>query len=136
MREWLASKNVRMDPQPREAAWRIGVLDKVLDVIKNTATRAARREDNFDNCSAAHNELHRRRWCSLFQLLMGRSPLGLPLEDEKELWEISASLTTDVRRRLHIQRECYKSYLDEELGLSTGTTRNTLVETVGSRVFS
>ena len=32
-----------MDPQPAEAAWRIGILDKVLDVLKNAATRAARR---------------------------------------------------------------------------------------------
>ena len=38
-REWLASKNVRWDPQPDEAAWRIGVLDKVLDVIKKSTTR-------------------------------------------------------------------------------------------------
>ena len=27
-REWLASKNVTWDPQPAEAAWRIGILDK------------------------------------------------------------------------------------------------------------
>ena len=27
-REWLASKNVKWDPQPAEAAWRIGILDK------------------------------------------------------------------------------------------------------------
>ena len=67
-REWLASKNVRWDPQPAEAAWRIGILDKVLDVLKNAATRAARRapedtscETLFDDCTEAHNELHRRR---------------------------------------------------------------------------
>ena len=53
----------------------------------------------------------------------------------KELWEISASLTTDGRRRLRIQRERYKSYLDEELGLSTATTRDAVVETVVSLVF-
>ena len=80
-REWLASKNVRWDPQPAEAAWRIGILDKVLDVLKNAATRAARRapEDTscealFDDCTEAHNELHRRRGYSPFQLLIGRSP--------------------------------------------------------------
>ena len=62
-REWLASKNVKWDPQPAEAAWRIGILDKVLDVIKNAATRAVRRapEDTscealFDDCMEAHNE--------------------------------------------------------------------------------
>ena len=121
-REWLASKNVKWDPQPAEAAWRIGILDKVLDVLKNAATRAARRapEDTscealFDDCTEAHNELHRRRGYSPFQLLIGRSPPGLPLDGDKQLGEVSASLTSD--NRLHIQRECYRAYLDEEMSL-------------------
>ena len=78
VREWLASKNVKWDPQPAEAAWRIEILDKVLEVLKNAATRAARRapEDTscealFDDCTEAHNELHRRRGYSPFQLLIG-----------------------------------------------------------------
>ena len=123
-REWLASKKVKWDPPPAEAAWRIGVLDKVLDVLKNAATRAARRapEDTsyealFDDCTEAHNELHRRRGYSPFQLLIGRSPPGLPLDGDKQLGEVSASLTSDGRHRLHIQRECYRAYLDEELSL-------------------
>ena len=123
-REWLASKNVKWDPQPAEAAWRIGILDKVLDVLKNAATRAARRapEDTscevlFDDCTEAHNELHRRRGYSPFQLLIGRSPPGLPLDGDKQLGEVSASLTNDGRHRLHIQRECYRAYLDEEMSL-------------------
>ena len=123
-REWLASKNVKWDPQPAEAAWRIGILDKVLDVLKNAATRAARRapEDTscealFDDCTEAHNELHRRRGYSPFQLLIGRSPPGLPLDGDKQLGEVSASLTSDGRHRLHIQRECYRAYLDEEMSL-------------------
>ena len=123
-REWLASKNVKWDPQPAEAAWRIGVLDKVLDLLKNAATRAARRapEDTscealFDDCTGAHNELHRRRGYSPFQLLLGRSPPGLPLDGDKQLGEVSASLTSDDRHRLHIQREFYGAYLDEEMSL-------------------
>ena len=123
-REWLASKNVKWDPQPAEAAWRIGNLDKVLDVLKKAATRAARRapEDTscealFDGCTEAHNELHRRRGYSPFQLLIGRSPPGLPLDGDKQLGEVSASLTSDGRYRLHIQRECYRAYLDEEMSL-------------------
>ena len=118
------SKNVKWDPQPAEAAWRIGILDKVLDVLKNAATRAARRapEDTscealFDDCTEAHNELHRRRGYSPFQLLIGRSPPGLPLDGDKQLGEVSASLTSDFRHRLHIQRECYRAYLDEEMSL-------------------
>ena len=95
-REWLASKSVRWDPLLGEAAWRTGVLDKVLDATNNYATRAARRaphdtpcEDMFDNCTEAHNELHRRRGYSPFQRRIGRSPLGLPLEDKKELGDTS-----------------------------------------------
>ena len=123
-RERLASKNVKWDPQPAEAACRIGILDKVLDVLKNAATRAAKRtpEDTscealFDDCTEAHNELHRRRSFSPFQLQIGRSPPGLPLDGDKQLGEVSASLTNDGRHRLHIQRECYRAYLDEDMSL-------------------
>ena len=56
------------DPQSGEAAWRIGVLDRVLHVIISSATQAARlaphdtsSENNFDSCAGAHNELHLRR---------------------------------------------------------------------------
>ena len=35
----------------------------------------------------------------------------------KQLGEVSASLTSDGRHRLHIQRECYRAYLDEEMSL-------------------
>ena len=38
------------------------------------------------------------------------------LQTKKQLGELSASLSTDGRRRLHIQRECYSPDLDEELG--------------------
>ena len=31
--------------------------------------------------------------------------------------EVSASLTSDGRHRLHIQRECYRAYLDEDMSL-------------------
>ena len=123
-RERLASKNAKWDLQPAEAAWRIGILDKVLDVLKNAATRAARRapEDTscealFDDCTEAHDELHRRRGYSPFQLLIGRSPPGLPLDGDKQLGEESASLTSDGRHRLHIQRECYRAFLDEDMSL-------------------
>ena len=93
-------------------------------MLKNAATRVARRapEDTscevlFDHCTEAHNELHRRRGYSPFQLLIGRSPPGLPLDGDTQLGEVSASLTSDGRHRLHIQLECYRAYLDEEMSL-------------------
>ena len=81
------SKNVRWDPQPGEAVWHIGVLDKVLDVIKKNlppelgrrAPRDTSCEGMFDNCTEAHNVLHQRRRESPFELLIGRSPPGVPL---------------------------------------------------------
>ena len=88
----VASKNVRWDPQREEAAWRIGVLDKMLDVTEtlprelhdgHLMTRGVR--TFWDCCTEAHNEVHRRGGYSPFQLLIGRSPLGLPLEDEKKI---------------------------------------------------
>ena len=85
-REWLASKNVRWDPQLRQR----GALESC--------------EALFDDCTEAHNELHRRRGYSPFQLLIGRLPPGLPLDGDKQLGEVSASLTSDGRHRLHTQR--------------------------------
>ena len=100
------------------------ILDKVLDVLKNAVTRAARRvpedascEALFDDCTEARNALHRRRGHSLFLLFIGRSPSGLPLDGDKELGEVTASLTSDGRHRLHIRREYYRAYLDEEMSL-------------------
>ena len=115
-REWLASKNVRWDPRPAEAAWRIEILDKVLHVLKNAAPGEL--EDTscealFDDCTEAHDELHRRRGYSPF----GRSPPGLPKEGDKQLGEVSPLLTSDGRHRLHIQWKCCRAYLDEEMSL-------------------
>ena len=52
-------------PEPGEAAWRIGILDKTLDTLKESAARAARRlpgevpiQEIFDRCCEAHNDLH------------------------------------------------------------------------------
>ena len=117
----VASKNVRWDPQREEAAWRIGVLDKVLDVTetlprelhdghlmtrgvrtfwtvvqKHTTKSTDEEVTHHFNCSS---EGHR---------------LDCHLKTRKKFRYISASLTTDDRRRLRTQRECYKSYSDEE----------------------
>ena len=118
--KWLASKNVKWD---RNQLKQRGALDRVLDVLKSAATRARRAPEDtscealFDDCTEAHNELHRRRGYSPFQLLIARSPPGLPLDRDKQLGEVSTSLTSDGRHRLHSQRECYRAYLDEEMSL-------------------
>ena len=110
------SKNVRWDPLPGAAAWRCGfwtkcgmsskIMPRELHDVHLTTLHVATFVDNTE----AHNELHWRRLHSPFQLLIGRSPPGLALEDDKEMGENTASLTTDGRRRRHTQRRCYKSH--------------------------
>ena len=58
--------NITFLPEPGEAAWRIGTLDKTLDTLKESATRAARRFDDSTSaqeicnmCCEAHTDLSR-----------------------------------------------------------------------------
>ena len=72
----LAAMSITFLPEPGEAAWRIGTLDKTLDALKESATKAARRLDEdvstqeiLTMCCEAHNDLSRTRGASLLQLL-------------------------------------------------------------------
>ena len=93
-REWLASKNAKWDPQLVEAA-RIEILDKVLDVLKNAATRAARRAPERHLLARFCLTIAQRLITSytvgevihLSSWLIGRSPAGLPLDGDKQLGE-------------------------------------------------
>ena len=122
-KERLAAMNITFLPEPGEAAWRIGILDKTLDTLKESATKAARRiaddisvQEIFDMCCEAHNDLHRTRGSSPLQLLIGRTPKGVGLEAERSLGQRSAELTDAVERsRLEVKTECYKAYVEEEL---------------------
>ena len=79
-RRGLAAKNIRLDIDPGDASWKTGVLGKTLDTSKQSAIRLARRSpDNvsiqeiFDECSTAHNDLHRNRGFFPWQLLLGKT---------------------------------------------------------------
>jgi len=99
-------------------------VDKTLDTLKESATRAARRigesisaQDLFNMCCEAHNDLSRTRGSSPLQLLIGRTPKGFGLEG-REIGQRSAELTDVVEKsRLEVKTECYKAYLEEELSL-------------------
>ena len=113
-KEQLAAMDVTFLPEPGEAAWRIGILDKTLDTLKESATKAARRfleevsvQEVFDMCCEAHNDLHRTRGSSPLQLLIGRTPKGVGLESERSLGQRSAEITDVVERsRLEVKTEC------------------------------
>ena len=57
------------------------MLGKTLDTITQSAIRVARRtpdcfkiQEIFDECATAHNDLHRNRGFSPWQLLLGKTP--------------------------------------------------------------
>ena len=63
-----------------EASWKTGVLGKTLNTMKQSAIRVARRttdsvsiQEVFDECTATHNDLHRNRGLSPWQLLLGKN---------------------------------------------------------------
>ena len=53
-RERLASKNVRWDPQPGEAAWRIGVLHLTTHHLKSCLTTVQKHTTNFIGDKGSH----------------------------------------------------------------------------------
>ena len=74
-------------------------------------------QEIFDECTAAHNDLHRNRGFSPWQLLMGKN------RETKQLVKIliwlSAVLNwwTKLRNSLRVKEESYKAYIEEELSL-------------------
>ena len=124
-KERLAAMNILFLPEPGEAAWRVGILDKALDTLKDSATTAARRlaedvsvQEIFDMCCEAHNDLHRTRGSSPLQLVIGGAPRGVGLEADRPLGQRSAEITDVVERsRFEVKTECYKAYVEEELSI-------------------
>ena len=136
--------NITFLPEPGEAAWRIGTLDKTLDTLKESASKAARRLDEnasaqeiFNMCCEAHNDLSRTRGSSPLQLLIGRTPKGFGPEGDRPLGQRSAEITDAVERSgLEVETECYKAYVEEELSLqpkSESPPPDTELESLGSR---
>ena len=134
--------NVTFLPEPGEAAWRIGILDKTLDTLKESATKAARRiseevsiQEIFDMCCEAHNDLHRARGSSPLQLLIGITPKGIASETERLPGQRSAEITDVVERSLlEVNTECYKAYVEAELSIQQN--RKALHQTRKSRSWA
>ena len=109
-RRGLAAKSIRLDIDPGEASWKTGVLGKTLDTIKQSAIRVARRTPDtvsiheiFDECTTAHNDLHRNRGFS---------------RADPDLAQCSVELVdVAAKQRLRVKEESYKAYIEEELSL-------------------
>ena len=89
----------------------------------------------FDDCTEAHNELHRRRGYSPFQLLIGRSPPGLPLDGDKQVGEVSASLTSDGTTSIAHSKRVLSGLSGRRDEHSTEATRDAQIKTLPSMVI-
>ena len=124
-RRGLAAKSTRLDIDPGDASWKTGVLGKTLDTIKQSAIRVARgTPDNvtvqeiFDECTTAHNDLHRNRGFSPWQLLLGKTPTEKTACEDPDLAQCSVEVVDEAaKQRFRVKVESYKAYIEEELSL-------------------
>ena len=123
-RRGLAAKSIRLHIDPGEA-WKTGVCGKTLDTMKQSAIRVARRTpDNvtsreiIDECTTAHNDLHRNRGFSPWQLLLGKIRTDKTACEDPDLAQCGVELVYEAaRQRLRVKQESYKAYIEEELSL-------------------
>ena len=122
LRRGLVAKSIRLDIDLGEASLKTGVL---LDTIKHLAIRVARRtpdnvtiQEIFDEGTTAHNDLHRNRGFSPWQLLLGKTPTEKTFCEDPDLAQCSVEvLDESVKQRLRVKEEPYKAYIEEELSL-------------------
>ena len=104
-RRGLAAKSMRLDIDPGDASWKTGVLGKTLDTIKQSATRVARTtpdsvtiQEVVDECTTAHNDLHRNRGFSPWQLLLGKTPTDKSVCENPDLAQCSVEVVDEAAK--------------------------------------
>ena len=127
LRLWLASKGIRWDPDPGEAHWRNGIVERMIDTVKQAANRAARQlpidtpaQQILDGITEAHGELHRHRGYSPSQLFLGRAPEDWGIGDHRDgnLGRVSAEINSNpLQELLERKRISFQSYIEEELSI-------------------
>ena len=101
------------------------MLGKTLDTNKQSAIRVARRtpdsvtiQEIFDECTTAHNNLHRNRGLSPWQLLLGKTPTDKSVCENPDLAQCSVEVVDEAaKQRLRVKEESYNAYIEEELSL-------------------
>ena len=143
LKAWLASHGVGYDPEPAEDHARIGLIERHVGLIKDMASRVARRlpddtnlQELFDMCCMAHNDLHRNRGASPWQVLIGRTPHGegLTSPHDQTPGELSGRFADPegaMRRRLTLKASAYEEYIKH--GLSDQSARAALAHTRRTR---
>ena len=100
-------------------------LEKLWIPSKQAALRVARRtpdsvtiQEIFDECTTAHNDLHRNRGFSPWQLLLGKTPTDKSVYENPDLAQCSVEAVDEAaKQRLRVKKESYKAYIEEELSL-------------------
>ena len=120
-----AAKSIRYDIDPKDASCKTGVLGKTLDTIKQTAIRVGQRtldsvtiQEIFDECTAAHNDLHRNRGFSPSQLPLGKTSTDKSVCENLDLAQCSVEVVDEAaKERLRVKEESCRAYIEEELSL-------------------
>ena len=127
LRSWLASKGVAWEPEPAGAHHRLGVTERYVGVLKVMASKVTRRlpddtspQEIFVMCTTAHNDLHRTKGASPWQLLLGRVPRGLRVtgpEDQTPSELAAQALEPEdvLRRQLELKTAACQEYIAREL---------------------
>ena len=79
---------------------------------------SVRVQEIFDECTTAHNDLHRNRGFSPWQFLLGKTPTDKKACEDPDLAQCSVELVDEAaKQRLRVKEESYKAYTEEELSL-------------------
>ena len=72
----------------------------------------------FDECTTAHNDLHRNRGFSPWQLLLGKTPTDKSVCENPDLAQCKVEVVDEAaKQRLRVKEESYKAHIEEELSL-------------------
>ena len=115
------------------------MFGKTLDIIKQAAIRVARRtpdsvtiQEIYDDCTTAHDGLHRNRGVSPWHLLLGKTLSGKTICENPDLAQCSVEVVDEaVKERLRVKEESYKAYIEEELSFRKRRQKFTKVDVGG-----
>jgi hypothetical protein len=115
---------IHWDPDPGEADWRHGKVERHIGVFKELATEACIEltgdgdlEEIFDYITAAHNNTVKQSGQSPWQMLLGRTSSGLGLEgaDDAGPGTLSRRISANTPTPLKVNEECWKAHIAYEL---------------------
>ena len=123
LNEWIKYHGkpniVRNDPERpfRHQVFRRGAWENTRyhQTVSNTCVAI---QEIFDECTTAHNDPHRNRGFSPWQLLLGNTPTDKSICENPDLAQCSVEVLDEAaKQRLRMKEESYKAYIEEGLSL-------------------